>query len=196
MFCTKCGCELQDDAAFCSNCGNQIENKNSSEKTHVKISKKLIIPAVFIVIAILAVFAFLLGGESEIESTAKEYVKQLKEIDNVREINAITCIRSVTDEGEERFGYIIYYIKDNYKSEIAYFINGEYRGNGYNGGDSNGEEYEVFANMSVLMASIEVLEFIDENNLDSHGSYEKYYEVEEGIIYIKLTDVLTWIDNY
>ena len=196
MFCTKCGCELQEDAAFCSNCGNQIENKNCPVKTQVKINKKLIILAVFIIIAILAVFAFSLGGESEIESTAKGYLKQLKEIDNVKEVNAVVCIRNETDEGEERLGYVIFYIKDNSNAEIAYFINGEYQGNGYNGGNADEEEYESFNNMSALVAFIEALEFIDENNLDSHGSYEKYYEVEEGIIYIKLIDVLTWIDNY
>ena len=29
MFCDNCGCELEDDEAFCSNCGNHVKAKNN-----------------------------------------------------------------------------------------------------------------------------------------------------------------------
>lgn len=195
--CSECGKDISDRAEMCPHCGIKITPKEEKQIFKYKNtnSKKIIGLGATILVVIVVTLSFVLLGGNEIESDAKKYIRQTKKIDNVEEISAVGCIRSVTDDGEERNGYIVFYIDDDENSEIAYFLNGEYRGDGHNGGDAKNKDDEPFYNMGALNAGIKVLEFIDEEGLDKHTSYEEHFEIEEGLIYLKLYDMLTWIEN-
>lgn len=55
-YCSKCGAELDDDADFCSECGNKI---NEVPNTHFTVNKKLIYAIIIIIlIAIVGIFAY------------------------------------------------------------------------------------------------------------------------------------------
>ena len=204
--CTECNKEISDKAIACPHCGCPVLKDNPPTEENVqlaheiepkttKFNKKTLCIGAIVVAVILLIITFALAGGNEIESSAKKYISQTKKIDDVEEINAVACIKNVTDEGEERFGYLILYINDDDESEMAYFLNDEYRGNGNNGGEAEGTENETFYNMGALNAVIKVLEFVDEEDLVSHSSYEEHFEIDEGIIYLKLYDVKEWIDN-
>ena len=62
-YCQQCGAQLEDDADFCTECGNQVNPKSGNS---ISISKKTILVGVIaiIIIAVIGIFA-LTGGNLE-----------------------------------------------------------------------------------------------------------------------------------
>lgn len=62
-YCQQCGAQLDDDADFCTECGNHVNPKSGNS---ISISKKTILIGVIaiIIIAVIGIFA-LTGGNLE-----------------------------------------------------------------------------------------------------------------------------------
>lgn len=205
--CPECKKDISDSAKVCIHCGLSLQGKVSlSEK--FKIIDRSTLKKICIIAIILIFFFVCIVGVNEfnrnpIEKGAATYIKALKTIDNVESIDAVVCIsREIYGDEENTLGYVIFYRTKN-DSEFAYFESNTYLGNGYNSGitdkiqedspflDKNGTD---FNNMLSLHEMITALEFIDNNNLDK-TTCEEFYEVEEGVVYIKLIEIEKWIEN-
>lgn len=205
--CPECGKEISDTAKACIHCG-YVLHKNKSfiellKKVELNKLKKIgfaVIAAIVFIICIIGVNEL---NRNPIEKEADRYIKALKKIDSVESVDAVACIsREIYGNEENSLGYVIFYSTKN-ESEFAYFENNTYLGNGYNSGitdkikkdspflDKNGTE---FNNMLALHEMITALEFIDDNNLEE-ATCEEFYEVEEGVVYIKLIEIEKWLEN-
>ncbi len=193
--CPECGKEISDTSKVCIHCGCVLHKKESIMDKVKKIGKKKLIGigviATVVVMCIICVSLFT-GGP--IESEAAKYIRETKKIDNVKEINAVVCIsKKYYGHDENTLGYVILYSTKN-ESEFAYFEEGVYKGNGYNGGDASSSDGRTFYDMHALSAITKALEFIDEEGL-TEATCEKHYEVDEGVVYIDLIDIWEWIEN-
>ena len=52
MYCGKCGTEVQNNVAFCPNCGNPVQAVTTDIKVKHKVNKKIIIFSIIFVIVI------------------------------------------------------------------------------------------------------------------------------------------------
>lgn len=206
--CPECGKEISDTSKTCIHCG-YILYKEESLRNRTKIifniakvfdtvkkieKKKLIGIGATIVSVFICFLCFNLFGGGPIESEASKYIRETKKIDNVKEINAVICIsKKYYGHDENTLGYVILYSTKN-ESEFAYFEDGVYKGNGYNGGDANTSDNRSFYNIHALSAITKALEFIDNEGL-TDTSCEKHFEADEGVVYIDLDDIGQWIEN-
>lgn len=205
--CPECGREVSDTAKVCVHCGFSLQQKVSFSEIIKNVDrsklKKICTVVLILFFGIMCIMGINALNRNPIEKEANRYIKALKKIDNVESIDAVACIsREIYEKEENTLGYVIFYSTKN-ESEIAYFENNTYLGNGYNSGitdkikkdspylDKNGTD---FNNMLVLHEFITALEFIDENNLDN-ATCEEFYEVEEGVVYLNLINIDKWIDN-
>ncbi len=194
--CPECGKEISDSAKVCIHCGYKMRKKESVLNKIKGIDKrklqKLAIGIVAIVLCFIAIAAFNKKNLSPIEIEAEKYIQELKEIDNVKKINAVVCLSNEVKGENNVPGYLILYSTKT-TSQVAYFFRGEYKGNGYN------EDYiPNGSNILSLMAVITALEFIEDNGL-SKETGKRFYEVEEGkdcIAYIDLRDIAGWLENW
>ncbi|MBR4942114.1 MAG: hypothetical protein IKZ19_08970 [Clostridia bacterium] len=200
--CSQCKKTQVGTEKYCANCGNPI---TLEPKTKVKrivvtgiiagailfVTKKIISLAMVTVIICVCLFS-----ESAIESEANRYIREIKKIDNVKEISAVVCISSTTyGEDENTLGYVILYRTEK-TSDFAYFEEGIYFGNGFNGGDAlvRGGDKEIY-NIRAFVALADALEFILSEDIPSK-SFKKYYEVDKGVVYIAVIDVAEWVDGF
>ena len=199
--CPECGKEISDTSKSCIHCGYVIDKKISTfdkiiilDKVKKLEKKKRLGIGAIIAAVLICVLCFTLFGGSPIESEASKYIRETKKIDNVKEINAVVCIsKKYYGHDENTLGYVVLYSTKN-ESEFAYFEEGVYKGNGYNGGDATTSENRTFYNMHALSAITKALEFLDDEGL-TNTSCKKHYEVDEGIVYIDLDDIWEWIEN-
>ncbi len=90
MFCRECGCKLQEDAKFCSKCGNAIElnlvDNISTSKKKFKLSKKQIITIssvlMLLVVCIASLFIFY-------PTPKKRVIKALEKLQSTKQFDMI-----------------------------------------------------------------------------------------------------------
>ena len=134
--------------------------------------------------------------EKQIKADVSKYIKEIKIIDDVKDINGVVCI-SKQYYGKEDYtlGYVIFYSTDR-NCKIAYFEDGLYKGNGENGGSAAAEEDKLVNNINTTSAAKKAIEFIDSvfpTVLLSDISMEIYFEdFNEGIIYMSITSMSSW----
>ena len=73
MFCQKCGCELPEDAKFCSNCGTSVYFSNNAEIKPGLPKKKLMHRGTYTIFAIAFIFVavFFAPFNSSLNSAAE-----------------------------------------------------------------------------------------------------------------------------
>ena len=177
-----------------------VESSAQVSKMNKKVvceHKKKLLVVLAAVLAVVAVVACLICVKAfdtnPIKSEAAMYVKELKNIDTVKEINAVVGIASIdSNTHETELGYVIFYSTKS-RVEFAYFKDGKYYGNGRNNGGA-GSSKESLNDLIALHEVITALEFIDLKNL-SEVKCEQYYDVREGVAYINLIDINSWIKN-
>ncbi len=194
--CPECGKEVSDSTKTCIHCGYKLNKNNhlldKTKRIDKRTLKKIIVGIV--AVALCYVVATIIGQANQhpIEKQADEYIQEIKEIDDVKKINAVVCISNEVSGESNVPGYLIFYSTKT-ESELAYFFRGEYKGNGY-----NGEYLPNGSNLLTMGAAITALEFLDDNGL-TEATGKRFYDVEEGIdgiAYINLIDIEGWIENY
>ena len=193
--CKECGREISDLSEKCVHCGCIVQKKNIISNKNKGNEKRIVVIIGIVVIALMGIIGIRTLLKSPIEKEASKYIREVKKIDEVESINGVVGIAKKEDDEEKiTYGYVIFYSTKT-DSEIAYFINDVYMGDGNNGGDATSSENELFYNLGASLAIVESIEFMDEEGLIYTKCKEKY-EVEEGIAYINLIDMETWFDNY
>ncbi len=72
MFCSKCGNENTDDAAFCKSCGENLKNKGSDKTDKKSKSKKVTIGSIITGVALLVYVAgIIFNGTTDYVTTLK-----------------------------------------------------------------------------------------------------------------------------
>ena len=187
--------KIFDKSKVCIHCSEVChKNENIVDKIKKINKKKLIFLSLIIVFVVICIIS--IGGLSSnsIKSEVTRYISETKKIDDVDEINAVFCItKKYYSHEENTLGYLILYNTKGY-SEFAYFEEGTYKGNGYNGGDASTSDERTFYNMHSLNAISDALHFIVEENL-IFSTCEEYYDVEKGVIYINLINIWEWFEN-
>lgn len=192
--CKECGKEIADTSQACVHCGCILEGKETKFEKIKKIvkNKKIMITVSVIIVVVLGVMCISLCSSEPMEREASKYINEVKKMNNVEEINAVICIsKEYYGRDENTLGYVVLYSTKT-DSDFAYFEEGVYKGNGYNGGNAETSEDESFNNLHSLYAIKEAVEFIDGANL-AETTCERYYEREEGVVYINLIDFKSWI---
>lgn len=148
--------------------------------------------SLLLIIALL--FSLASCSNSELEQEAKWCIKQTKKIAQVETINGYACFnKEYYGRDEKTLGILVLY-ETEYSSYYAYFENRTYKGNGNNGGDAISDEDKTFYNLHSLTAAKELAEYISENN-PTLAPVEEYTDNDEGLIYLKLDNIDSWLEN-
>jgi len=167
--CPECQKEVSDQAASCPNCGFSISKKkarkglyndnnipNKPNRTSSKFRRVIVFGCIGMALLLLGAISYDILSPHSLEKEAQKYVKTLKKIENVKTINDVVCITKKYYKDEHiSYGYLI-----NFNgNEFAYFDKGTYKGNGYNGGNGQGNT-KAFYKLHSLMAQELYAEFL------------------------------------
>lgn len=209
--CPECGKEVSDTIHRCIHCGYDLKKEIAREKMYsdseqedgkFRNNKKFVINKLkTLTKKQIAIIVFIIGfllfvpflTKSKYERTADKYITELKEIYDIKEINAVFCIKDSQDNDE----YVIFY-KTNFKYDYAFFDHsGEYIGNGENGGTSNTKDginnNNFMAKYNEKKAFDLFLEEFDHNNFDDH--IKKELKNNSELVYVEFDGFLDWIDG-
>lgn len=169
--CSECSKEISDKAVSCPHCGYKNQHIETAVEAYElttpvsSISKKAVnrktiaitgISIIIVIATIIGCFLVTSSGVGSLEKEARGYYKQLKKADSISTLDAVICLtKKYYGEDHVARGYLFVYNG----SQFAYFDNGEYKGNGYNGGEATGDT-KSFYNIHSLNAQKVYMEYL------------------------------------
>ncbi len=193
MYCSKCGTYMSDADKFCPNCGTSIDGQPSPavvtdpEPAHAprkKLSKKALIGilagAAAVVIAVVLILIFTLGGSNSPEGVLKKFFNAYANLDLQGMLDS-----SVPDEVLE------YVLQDEGMSRSEFqrqLRNAQAEIDSYR--KEYGEYYQLFRDITVVGSSA-----LDRDDLENLNAYYnrnfktgKYYITEAREVSVRLND--------
>lgn len=155
-YCPKCGKKLDDDTDFCTECGNNIENKSSNNSISINKKTILIGVIVIVIIAIIGIIA-LTGGNLENTQYIGASTISIDSVSNLgtEEVNPT----EYSDYSGTIKGYKVVYSAKSDLENVSVELQAY---------DKNGEHIDAMANWMGLNP-LNVLCY--ENNLTTGNSY-------------------------
>lgn len=104
MFCTKCGCKLNENQKFCVQCGNPVNRTSSVNRTSVKkktgIAKKIGIVS-GILLSCLVIFLLLSSVITRKKENYADVMKKDSQIDAKKEENIVENVSDISETQED-----------------------------------------------------------------------------------------------